>query len=184
MLDPLFEAVRYENLPHVRIECALPVAPAYGQCRVSCPCQRLCGARPLDLWLAKHRRAPPEQDFSSVGRPLGKVRHNIQISHVKWLEAINWLCLAICRETWASAESGRPWRDSTEKCVQISMPFEFKPDRLFGATRIWGAQSAVHFAPCGFTIAEFPKRPGRIPPKTNAESAGWENQLWAGISFV
>ncbi len=26
MLDPLFEAVRYENLPHVRIECALPVA--------------------------------------------------------------------------------------------------------------------------------------------------------------
>ena len=39
MFHPLFEAVRYENLPHVRIECALPVAPAYGQCRVSCPCQ-------------------------------------------------------------------------------------------------------------------------------------------------
>ncbi len=53
------------------------------------------------------------------------------------------LCLAICRAKWALAESGRPRRESTEKCVQIFMPFEFKADRLCGAAATGAAQ-----APC------------------------------------
>jgi hypothetical protein len=51
------------------------------------------------------------------------------------------------------AKSGRPWRDSTEKCVQISMPFEFKADRKRRA-----------FALCGLRVGHcFPKGQGDSP---------------------
>jgi hypothetical protein len=59
MFRPLVEAVRHENVPHVRIECALPVAPVDVQCRVSCPCERLWRARANQIILGKVPKSSP-----------------------------------------------------------------------------------------------------------------------------